>query len=93
MKHPPHAADRCCRVCHAINLTDEEARRATYVDAPVERAEARRKSIQEAKLAALVKQYLPGTGPDWRHAHYDRARTRTGAGLQQLNESTGDRDG
>ncbi len=96
MRHPTHLADRCCRVCHAINVTadpDVLERIAAYIDDPQEREDRRRHATQAAKVAALVEYWLPASAADWRHDHHDRARTRKGAGLAQLHESTGERDG
>ena len=95
MRHPPHAKGRCCRVCHAIAVTagaDALDRLAAY--GPEQLAERRRSATQAAKVAALIRQWLPATAEaDWRYNRNDRARTRTAAGLQQLYESTGERDG
>ena len=96
MRHPPHAKDRCCRVCYAIAVTadPDDVRRAAYILAPAERAERRRTMLKATRVAELVHRWLPASrGADWRDARRDRARTRTSAGLQQLYESTGERDG
>ncbi len=92
MRHPPHATDRCCRVCHAINVT-AGALPAVPDPNPGATPAERRAALQQARVAKLVAEWLPVTEPDWQHTHYDRARTRTGAGLSQLYESTGERDG
>ncbi len=95
MRHPAHAKDRCCRVCHAIAVTaggDTLDRLIAY--GPEERADRRRSATQAAKVAALIRHWLPATAEaDWRYNRNDRARTRTNAGLAQLYESTGERDG
>lgn len=96
MKHPLHATDRCCRICYARNVTatpDVLERIAVYIEDPQEREDRRHKATQAAKVAALVETWLPGGGADWRYDQYDRARTRKGAGLARLHESTGERDG
>ena len=94
MRHPLHSPDRCCRVCHASIVTadpDVLERIVAYIDNPVEREDRRRKTMQAAKVALLVATWLPGGGADWRHDQYDLARSRKGAGLSQLHESTGER--
>ena len=85
MKHPPHDPDRCCRVCHAEAVTAGDL--AAVAEAP--------------PGAGLLEPGGPDDPPDRggygqrslaEHYQYDRARTRKGAGLLQLHESTGERD-